>query len=203
MYAYPERITDGLISMMRDNEAICHYLDMPLQHISDPVLKRMARISTEKTICGTIEKLRKAMPDFAIRTNFIVGFPGETDDDFKKLLNFVRNYELDNVGVFKFSREPGTSAYFMPEQIPEELKEERMEMLFDVQRKVLKKKNKGIIGKEITVLMDTPFEGRTYADAPDIDGIVSLTKPLPDKVGQFVKARIIEAEEYSRTAEPL
>ena len=203
MYAYPERISDGLIAMMRDNEAICHYLDMPLQHISDKVLGRMARISTEKTICGIIEKLRKAMPDFAIRTNFIVGFPGETEEDFKKLLKFIREYELDNVGVFTFSREPGTRAYDMPDQIPEELKEERKAMLLEEQENVLKRKNRKLIGKEITVLVDNPLSGRTYADAPDIDGVVLLRKPVPDKVGTFIRAKIVGAKGYERLAEPL
>lgn len=201
MYAYPERITDGLVAAMRDNPAVCHYLDMPLQHISDNILHRMRRMSTEKTICGIIDKLRQAMPDFAIRTNFIVGFPGETDKDFRRLLKFIRDYGLDNVGVFEFSPEPGTEAYSMPEQVPEELKHERAEILIEAQSKVLRRINRRIIGREITVLMDTPDTGRTYSDAPDIDGSITLTHPLPSKTGKFIKARIIKAEGYRRIAE--
>lgn len=201
MYAYPERITDGLIAAMRDNPAVCHYLDMPLQHISDNILHKMRRMSTEKTICGIIDKLRQAMPDFAIRTNFIVGFPGETDKDFRRLLKFIRDYALDYVGVFEFSPEPGTEAYSMPGQVPEELKHERAEMLIEEQSRVLDKINRKLIGREITVLLDTPETGRTYSDAPDIDGSIALARPMPAKAGKFIKARIIKAEGYRRIAE--
>ena len=201
MYSYPERITDGLISVIRDNPAVCHYLDMPLQHISDNVLHKMRRISTEKTICGIIDKLRSEMPDFAIRTNFIVGFPGETDKDFKRLLKFINDYELDNVGVFEFSPEPGTEAYNMPDQVSDELKHERAELLIEAQSKVLRRMNKKQIGREITVLLDSPDTGRTYADAPDIDGSITLTRPIPAKTGKFIKAKIVQADGYSKLAE--
>ena len=203
MYSYPERITDGLISVIRDNPAVCHYLDMPLQHISDNVLHKMRRMSTEKTICGIIDRLRSEMPDFSIRTNFIVGFPGETDKDFKRLLKFINDYELDNVGVFEFSPEPGTEAYNMPDQVSDELKHERAEMLIEAQSKVLRRMNKKQIGREITVLLDSPDTGRTYADAPDIDGSITLTRPMPGKTGKFIKAKIIKAEGYSRLAESI
>ncbi|MCR4820611.1 MAG: 30S ribosomal protein S12 methylthiotransferase RimO [Elusimicrobiales bacterium] len=203
MYAYPERITPELIDAMKNNDSVCHYLDMPLQHISDSVLKRMNRISTEKTICEKINALRKAMPDFAIRTNFIVGFPGETDKDFRRLIKFIREYRLDNVGVFEFSPEPGTPAYDMPSQIPPELKRERAEILIEEQSRMLRKINQEQTGREITVLLDGPCIGRTYADAPDIDGTVKLTKALPGKTGQFIKARIITAEGYYKLAEPV
>ena len=203
MYAYPERITPELIAAMKDNESVCHYLDMPLQHISDSVLKRMNRISTEKTICEKIAALRKAMPDFAIRTNFIVGFPGETDKDFRRLIKFIREYRLDNVGVFEFSPEPGTPAYSMPGQIPPELKRERAEILIEEQSRALRQMNREQTGREITVLLDGPGIGRTYSDAPDIDGTVRLTKALPGKIGQFIKARIIAAKGYDKLAEPV
>lgn len=203
MYAYPERITDELISAMRDSASVCHYLDMPLQHISDSVLKRMNRISTEKTIKEKIEALRAAMPDFAIRTNFIAGFPGETEKDFRQLLKFIRDFQLDNVGVFEFSPEPGTPAAKMPDQVPAELKRERAGLLIEEQSRVLRKMNKTLPGREITVLMDTEQSGRTYADAPDIDGSVIFNEPLRGKAGKFVQARIIAAEGYQKIAEPL
>ena len=150
-------------------------------------------MSTEKTICGIIDRLRSEMPDFSIRTNFIVGFPGETDKDFKRLLKFINDYELDNVGVFEFSPEPGTEAYNMPDQVSDELKHERAEMLIEAQSKVLRRMNKKQIGREITVLLDSPDTGRTYADAPDIDGSITLTRPMPGKTGKFIKAKIIIA----------
>lgn len=203
MYAYPERITDGLIAIMRDSSSVCHYMDMPLQHISDSVLKRMNRISTEKTIKEKINALRSAMPDFAIRTNFIVGFPGETEKDFKQLLKFIREFSLNNVGVFEFSPEPGTPAAKMPDQIPAKLKHERAGLLIEEQSRVLRRINKKLPGREITVLMDTDQSGRTYADAPDIDGSVILTRPVSGLTGRFIKAVISKAEGYQKIAEPL
>lgn len=203
MYAYPERITEELVEVMKTYPSICHYLDMPLQHISDSILKSMNRLSTENTIKQKIKLLRKAMPDFAIRTNFIVGFPNETQKDFKKLLSFVRNGKLDNVGVFEFSPEAGTAAAVMKNQISAEIKRERASILIDEQSRFLRLINKKIIGKEIEVLLDTPSTGRTYADAPDIDGTVLLTKPMPKMVGKFIKAKITKAEGYQKIAQPL
>lgn len=201
MYAYPERITAELINLIKDESSICHYLDMPLQHISDDVLKRMNRISTEKSIRKVIDNLKKAMPDFSIRTNFIVGFPGETEKDFKKLLSFVKTEELDNVGVFEYSSEKGTPAAKMPEQIPDEIKHERAARLIDVQSKFLRKANKRIVGKTITALADSSAAGRTYKDAPDIDGAIIFANPQKNITGKFVKAKIIKAEGYIKTAQ--
>ena len=202
MYVYPERLDKELIALMRGTGSVCRYLDMPLQHIATPVLKRMNRISTEKSIKAKIAELRKAMPDIALRTNFIVGFPGETDKDFKKLLGFVRSARLDNVGVFKYSPEPGTSAATMPGQVPEEVKEERADELIQAQSAVVDAINGELPGSTVKVLMDSPSFGRTYRDAPDIDGRVELLQAEKSartpKPGEIVSVKITEATGYLR-----
>jgi ribosomal protein S12 methylthiotransferase len=200
MYAYPERLTPEVIEIMRSHKSMCHYVDMPLQHISDRVLKRMSRSSTEKSIKTKIAELRKAMPDIAIRTNFIVGFPGETQEDFSRLLAFVKKTRFDNVGVFKYSAEPGTPAAAFSGQVPEELKEERAQALISAQSRGLDVINSELKGQKLEVLMDSPLFGRTYRDAPEIDGRVEIEpdKTKPHKAGDLVKARITEAIGYLR-----
>ena len=202
MYVYPERLDKELIAVMRDTRSVCRYLDMPLQHIATPVLKRMNRISTEKSIKAKIEELRKAMPDIALRTNFIVGFPGETEKDFRKLLGFVNSARLDNVGVFKYSPEPGTAAAGMPGQVPEDVKEERAEELIQAQSAVVDAINGELPGSTVRVLMDTPGFGRTYRDAPDIDGRVEILTAKKSartpKPGEIVSVKITEATGYLR-----
>ena len=204
MYVYPERLTKELLGVMRDNACICRYLDMPLQHISDSVLRRMNRLSTGRSIKKKLAELRGLMPDIALRTNFIVGFPGETENDFKKLLAFVKEARLDNVGVFKYSREPGTTAAGFPDQVPERVKEERAEALVNAQSAVVDSLNSALKGKKLEVLMDSPRFGRTYRDAPEIDGHVEVYpagKPAP-KAGQLVKVKILEASGYMRRGKP-
>ena len=200
MYAYPERLTPEVIEIMRSNKSMCRYVDLPLQHISDRVLKRMNRASTERSIKAKIAELRKAMPNIAIRTNFIVGFPGETQEDFNRLLSFVKKARFDNLGVFKYSREPGTTAAGFPGQVPEDVKEERAEALIGAQSGAIDVINAGLKGKNIEVLMDSPRFGRTYRDAPEIDGRVEVDadgKHTP-KAGDLVKVRITEAAGYLR-----
>ncbi|OGS22089.1 MAG: hypothetical protein A3J70_14850 [Elusimicrobia bacterium RIFCSPHIGHO2_02_FULL_61_10] len=181
---------------------MCRYLDMPLQHVADRVLKRMNRSSTEKSIKDKIAELRKAMPDIAIRTNFIVGFPGETNEDFKRLLGFVKKTRFDNVGVFKYSREPGTPAANLPGQVPEDVKEERMEALIGAQSRVLDVINSELKGRKLEILMDSPLFGRTYRDAPEIDGRVEMETAggKPFRPGELVTARITSAVGYLRRA---
>jgi len=200
MYVYPERITKEVIEIMRANKSMCHYLDMPLQHISDRVLKRMNRTSTEKSIRTKIAELRKAMPDIALRTNFIVGFPGETQEDFNRLLAFVKKTRFDNVGVFKYSAEPGTTAAGFPGQVPEDVKEERAQALISAQSAVIDVINSGLKGRNIEVLMDSPRFGRTYRDAPEIDGRVEVEPDEKNtlKAGDLVKVKITEATGYLR-----
>ncbi|KAF0126690.1 MAG: MiaB family RNA modification protein [Elusimicrobia bacterium] len=206
MYAYPERVTPELLRAMAGAENICRYLDLPLQHASDAVLKAMNRRSTEKSLRRTLSSIRRLLPGAAIRTNFIVGFPGETDKDFARLLRFVRDERLDNVGVFKYSREPGTSAAGFPGQVPDKVKTARMNELLAAQAAGVDSINAGLVGKKLEVLMDSPRFGRTYRDAPGIDGTVEVSAPgdtmqqgVPKpRPGDFVKVRITSARGYSR-----
>jgi ribosomal protein S12 methylthiotransferase len=201
MYVYPERLSKEVIEVMRANKSICRYLDMPLQHVADRVLKRMNRVSSERSIKAKIAELRRAMPDIAIRTNFIVGFPGETREDFSRLLAFVKKVRFDNVGVFKYSKEPGTPAASFPGQVPEEIKEERAAALVSAQSAVVDVINSGMKGKTFEVLMDSPVFGRTYRDAPEIDGRVEVQAwpgRKPPKAGDLVKVRITSATGYLR-----
>jgi ribosomal protein S12 methylthiotransferase len=202
MYVYPERVTKDLIAVMRDSPAVTRYLDMPLQHISDKMLKRMNRTSTEASVRAKLDELRRAMPDIALRTNFIVGFPGETAADFKKLLSFVKTAGFDNVGVFQYSREPGTAAAGFPGQVPERLKAERADALIRAQSGVVDAINAGLRGKTLELLMDSPRFGRTRRDAPEIDGRVEMETPPGGnlKAGDLVKAKIISAAGYLRRA---
>jgi len=214
LYIYPEKLTPELLGLMRDERKICHYLDMPLQHISDNILKKMNRRSTERSIKTKIAAIRKFVPDIAFRTNFIVGFPGETDKDFEKLRAFVAGAGFDNVGVFPYSREPGTPAAGLPGQVPETLKTARMNELIDVQSRVIDRTNIALIGKTVQVLMDSGNFGRTSRDAPDIDGKVEVLpdtgrrpqaagkKPAravqPLKAGDLISVKITGASGYLR-----
>jgi ribosomal protein S12 methylthiotransferase len=202
MYVYPERVTKDLIAVMKANRSVCRYLDMPLQHVATPVLRRMNRSSTEASIKAKIAELRRAMPDIALRTNFIVGFPGETRADFRRLVSFVKAARFDNVGVFAYSREPGTSAAGFPDQVPEPVKAERVDALVRAQSAVVDDINAGLAEKKLELLMDSPVFGRTYRDAPDIDGRVEV-EPLPGrplKAGDLVKVKIVSAAGYLRRA---
>lgn len=202
MYVYPERLTPEVIGIMRANKSICHYLDMPLQHIADRVLKSMNRSSTERSITAKIAELRRAMPDIAIRTNFIVGFPGESQEDFMRLLAFVKKTRFSGVGVFKYSREPGTPAASFPGQVPESVKEERAQALIHAQSGVVDFLNSGLKGKYFEVLMDSPRFGRTYRDAPEIDGRVEILpgNTPPPRTGELIKAKMTDATGYQRRA---
>lgn len=204
MYAYPERVTPELLRVMAASPKICRYLDLPLQHASDAVLRAMNRRSTERGLRRTLASIRRLLPGAAVRTNFIVGFPGETEKDFARLLRFVREERLDNVGVFKYSAEPGTPAAGFPGQLPEKLKTERMNELLAAQAAAVDSINAGLVGKDFEVLMDSPRFGRTYRDAPEIDGAVEVAaaagkKPL---AGEFLRVRITSARGYARTGVP-
>jgi ribosomal protein S12 methylthiotransferase len=204
MYAYPERVTPELLRVMAGAENICRYLDLPLQHASDAVLKAMNRRSTEKGLRRTLASIRRLLPGAAVRTNFIVGFPGETDKDFSRLLRFVRDERLDNVGVFKYSPEPGTSAAGFPDQVPETVKTERMNELLAAQAAAVDSINSALVGKKFEVLMDSPRFGRTYRDAPEIDGTVEVAAAAGKKprAGDFLRVRITSARGYSRKGVP-
>ncbi|GBR77556.1 ribosomal protein S12 methylthiotransferase RimO [Candidatus Termititenax dinenymphae] len=201
MYAYPERVTPEIVQVMAENNKICHYLDMPLQHVSDKVLARMGRESTEKLIKQKIKLLRKFLPDIALRTNFIVGYPGESKTDFAKLKDFVEEYEFSKVGIFAYSREKGTKAAGLTGHLPKAVREDRCAELTEVQSRVIDRKNKKMIGKSVKVLMDMPSFGRTQYEAPDIDGGVNVTPRLTP--GAFADVKITGADGYILKAEIL
>ncbi len=200
MYAYPHRVTRELARFMAGTKQIFHYLDIPLQHIADPVLKRMNRHCDGAQIRRTLDMLKTEVPDISLRTNFIVGFPQETKKDFNELKKFVKEYEFDNMGVFEYFREKGTAAYAM-KQIPAAVKHERAAELIDVQSRVIDKINKRLVGTVLETIADGPDFGRTYKDAPDIDGKVTFTRPVVP--GTIFKARVVAAQGYEREVEPM
>ena len=200
MYAYPNLVTQELADLMAGEEHIFHYLDIPLQHIADPVLKNMNRQCDGKKIKDTLDMLKKTVPDISLRTNFIVGFPQETQKDFNELKKFVREYEFDNMGVFEYFREKGTAAYTM-KQIPAAVKHQRAQELEETQSRVIDKINKRLVGAEMEVIADGADFGRTYKDAPDIDGKVTFTKPV--NPGCIFYGRVVAAQGYEREIEPL
>jgi ribosomal protein S12 methylthiotransferase len=202
LYAYPDGITDDLIQMIRDEEKICKYIDIPLQHISDPVLKKMGRRGGEIEIRRLIGRLRSAVPDLAIRTSLIVGFPGETDDDFQRLVQFVEEVRFDRLGVFCYSREEGTPAGEMEDQITERVKRLRYKKLMKVQARVSFKQNRRLIGTVEQVLVegysdetDLLLKGRSSRQAPDIDGLVYITAGTAN-VGDIVPVRVTDSSDY-------
>ena len=200
MYAYPHRMTREIARLMGSTDKIFHYVDIPLQHIADPVLKRMNRHCSGAQIRQTLDMLKKEVPDISLRTNFIVGFPEETKKDFEELKQFITDYEFDNMGVFEYFREEGTAAYAM-KQVPAAVKKERARELVEVQSRVIDRVNKRLIGTVVEVISDSPTLGRTYKDAPDIDGKTTFTRPV--ETGRIFQARIVDARGYERTAEPL
>ena len=200
MYIYPERLNKELLKLIKNEKIICKYLDIPLQHISDNVLKGMNRQSTEKSIRSKIDEIKKMIPEISLRTNFITGFPGETEKDFQKLLDFIKEVEFNYVGIFPYSKEKGTAAFNLKHQIPEKIKEERVNLLIDAQSAVIDKINARMINKKIRLLMDTPQYGRTFGEAPDIDGSFFIESKKKLKSGSFVRAKIVETAGYNRKA---
>lgn len=201
-YCYPEGIDDKLISAIKNSKKVVKYLDMPIQHISDSVLKRMGRKSSESEICELILKLRKEIPDITIRTSLIVGFPGETEEDFSKLCEFLDEFKLDRVGVFAFSREEDTAAYKLSGQIDEEVKNKRRDILMEKCMIVSQEKNKKMIGKEIVCICDGfdeenfLYRGRSEKDSPDIDSCVYFGAEREVSPGEILKVLILDADEY-------
>lgn len=200
MYGYPHRVTRELARLMASTPRIFHYIDIPLQHIADPVLKNMHRHCDGDTIRRTLDMLKTEVPDISLRTNFIVGFPQETDADFKELQQFVDRYEFDNMGVFEYCREKGTAAYAM-QQVPAAVKHARRRALEETQSRVIDRVNGRLLGTELEAIADGPDFGRTYKDAPDIDGKVTFTRPV--ETGSIFRARVVEAHGYNRVVEPV
>ncbi|MBR1759296.1 MAG: 30S ribosomal protein S12 methylthiotransferase RimO [Lachnospiraceae bacterium] len=202
LYAYPEEITDELIETMAKEEKICHYLDMPIQHASDRILRRMARRTNQEELRTIVGKLRAAMPDIALRTTLITGFPGETQEDQEELYHFVNEMEFDRLGVFTYSAEENTPAAEMSDQIPEEVKAARRDEIMELQQEIAFEAAEAMIGRELDVLIEgkLPDEdvylGRTYKDAPGVDGYIFVDCDHELLSGQFVRARVYEAKDY-------
>jgi ribosomal protein S12 methylthiotransferase len=204
MYAYPGRISAELMTVMADEEKICKYLDIPVQHFDDKVLKAMNRRGTSEDIRKTIEQLRKRVPGIALRTSLIVGFPGETEAAFKRLLAFVKEAEFEHLGVFTYSPEEGTAAYDLDAQshVPAEIAAERLDRIMKAQAKISLKKNRALIGSHQRVLIDGMEDmaliGRLSTQAPEIDGAIYLSETEAEP-GEFVEATITDAREYDLT----
>jgi ribosomal protein S12 methylthiotransferase len=202
MYAYPGAVTDGLIETMATRPQVLHYLDIPLQHGSRQTLLRMRRPANIEWCYRTIEKMRTAMPDLAIRTTFIVGYPGETDAEFDELKQFVRDMQFDRVGVFTYSFEENTPSADQPNHVPEEVKDARRDELMELQQGISLAKNQAMVGKTLNVLVEGHGDGltlaRSYRDAPEIDGYVILEGDAP--IGEMVPVRITGAMNYDLVA---
>ena len=207
LYCYPEEITDELIETIATESKICHYLDIPVQHASDDVLRRMGRWTNQKQLREVVEKLRTRIPDIALRTTLIAGFPGETQEDFEELYRFVNDIEFDRLGVFPYSREEDTVAAGMPDQIPEETKEFRRGELMELQQAISFEKNESLIGTVTTVMIEgkvadeDTYVARTYRDAPDVDGYLFLNTTANLVSGDLVKVLITDSNEYDLIGE--
>ena len=207
LYTHPAHYNDELIEVIANYPQICSYLDLPLQHISDKILKRMNRPVKKDYIISLINKLRDRIPNLTLRTTFMVGFPGESDKEFEELLSFVNEFRFERVGTFVFSREEGTPTYDFPQQIPMRIKKERLKKVMLAQQTISREINSGYVGKEIEVLVDEIQSdkpkiaiGRTKADAPEIDGKV-IIRGNKAQVGKFVKVKVEEALEYDLVGE--
>ena len=202
LYAYPETITDELIEVVKDNEKICNYFDIPIQHISNPVLKKMNRKSNEESIKELIKKIRKEIPNVIIRTSLIVGFPGETQEDFEKLCEFVKTAKFDRMGAFTYSKEDGTPAEKLPNQIHGNTKKARYNKIMKIQKEISDQKGKEKIGKIYEVLVENKsfdgkyLVGRTYMDVPDEDGVVYIESSDTSLIGKFIKVKITDYSDY-------
>ena len=206
LYAYPESITDELIQTVKNNPKICNYFDIPIQHISDSVLKRMNRRTTGKQIEELINKIKKQIPDVILRTSLIVGFPGETEEDFNKLYEFVKKGYIDKLGLFTYSKEDGTPAARLKEQIHPATKKKRYNLIMSTAKNISAEKLKSYIGKEYKVLVeDTTFDykfcvGRSYMDIPDTDGMVIIKDCDTKLVGEFVNCKVTAVNNYDLIA---
>ncbi len=203
MYAYPEHLTDAVITEMATNPKICHYLDLPIQHASDNVLKLMGRRSTQKDLEALVTKLRIAMPDIALRTTIMTGFPGETEKDVEDLLNFLKFARFDRLGCFEYSREEGTRAYDMDKQVPENIKKRRAKDVMKVQAKISRENLRARRNMVCDVIIDFADEqgyaGRSYAEAPDVDGLVLVKSKNVLYNGDIVTVRVTDSGEHDLT----
>jgi len=222
LYTHPEHYTDDLIDIIKNEPSICKYIDLPFQHINDRVLKSMNRKTTRKGIMGLIARLKKQIPALAIRTTFIVGFPGETEKEFDELVDFIKQTKFERLGIFEYSREEGTGAYNFKDQIPDKIKKERFDTIMKLQQEVSRDINAGFIGKELEILIDEAdviarspegatkqspvaysYIGRTEYDAPEVDGNCFVRTKRRHKPGDFVKVKVTDTLEYDLTGEEI
>ena len=207
LYCYPEEIYDELIQTMKEEKKICHYLDLPIQHASDRILKRMGRRTTQAELVAIVNKLRQEIPDIVLRTTLISGFPGETQEDHEELMGFVDEMEFDRLGVFTYSPEEDTPAATMPDQVPEEVKEERRDEIMELQQEISYDKGTDRIGQELLVMIEgkvadeSAYIGRTYGDAPKVDGYIFVQTGELLMTGDFAKVRVTGALEYDLIGE--
>ena len=207
LYCYPEEITDELIEAIKSEPKVCHYLDIPIQHAADGVLKRMGRRTNKQQLIDTIEKLRREIPDICLRTTLITGFPGETQEDHEEVYNFVDEMEFDRLGVFTYSQEEDTPAAIMDDQIDEAIKAERQEELMILQQEIAFEKAQDMIGRVLTVMVegkvsdDDVYVARTYRDAPNVDGYLFINTTANLMTGDLVKVMVTDSNEYDLVGE--
>ena len=207
LYAYPESITDELLEVVKRENKICNYFDIPIQHFSDRVLKDMNRKTTGKQIKNIVEKIRKEIPDSILRTSLIVGFPGETEEDFEILKATLKEIKFDRLGCFTYSKEDGTPAAKFKNQIHPKTKTRRRNTIMEIQKCISEEKMKEKVGLECDVLIENVSDdglfliGRSYMDSPDTDGVIYIGNVEKDLIGKFVKVRIVGFEEYDLYAE--
>ena len=207
LYCYPEEITDELIQVIKEEDKICKYLDLPIQHACDDVLKRMGRRTSKAQLIEIVEKLRREIPGIALRTTLITGFPGETKEQHEELMEFIDEMEFDRLGVFTYSPEEDTPAANMSDQIDEDVKEERQAELMELQQEIAFELAENMIGKEVMVMIEgkvadeNAYVGRTYMDAPNVDGLIFVETDEEMMSGDFAKVKVTGALEYDLIGE--
>lgn len=206
-YCYPEEITDELIEVIKTEEKVCHYLDIPIQHASDTILRRMNRRTNQQQLREMIAKLRREIPDIALRTTMIAGFPGETEEDHEEVMAFVDEMEFERLGVFAYSAEEDTPAASFPDQIPQEVKEERRDDIMELQQEIAFDKSASMVGRVLDVMIEgkvadeAAYVGRTYMDAPNVDGYIFVNSGELFMSGDFVKVKVTGSAEYDLIGE--
>ena len=207
LYCYPEEIDENLIQIMKEEKKICHYLDLPIQHANNDILKRMGRRTSKNQLEEIIGRLRREIPDIALRTTLITGFPGETKEQHEELMEFVEEMEFDRLGVFTYSPEEDTPAADMPDQVPEEVKEERQAEIMELQQEIVFDQAEAMIGREVLVMIEgkvadeNAYVGRTYKDAPNVDGLIFINTEAELMSGDFARVKVTGALEYDLIGE--
>ncbi|MBR3991955.1 MAG: radical SAM protein, partial [Clostridia bacterium] len=209
LYCYPDKITDELVAEIRDNDRILKYIDIPIQHISDPVLRRMNRHGDSAMIKDSIRRLREAVPSIVLRSTLIVGFPGETDEDFEQLCEFVKEAKIERLGAFTYSREEDTPAYSFPDQVDPQTAQDRYDVLMKTQLGISEEFNRSRVGKILPVLCEgfdpvaESYYGRSPGEAADIDGKVWFTSPRPVNEGEILDVKITDSMDYDLVGETI